>query len=78
MRQSLQPSFTANTIFGTKGADAYGIVREVGFANLSRGSLGIVSLFRPEWSLPAALVGGIYYGLAGIGQLSNPSITRWK
>ena len=39
----------------------------MGFGNLSIGLLGICSIFRPGWVLPAAIVGGLYYGLAGIG-----------
>ena len=31
------------------------------------GVLGISSLFRPGWLVPAAVVGGLYYGFAGIG-----------
>ncbi len=31
------------------------------------GALGICSIFRPGWVVPAAIVGGLYYGLAGIG-----------
>jgi hypothetical protein len=30
------------------------------------GTLGIWSLYRPGWIVPAALVGGLYYGLAGL------------
>jgi hypothetical protein len=33
------------------------------------GALGICSVFRPEWVIPAAIVGGLYYGLAGLGHL---------
>lgn len=66
IRQALQPRFTAERIFGAKNAESYAIVREVGFGNLAMGTLGICSLFRPEWILPAAMVGGLYYGLAGL------------
>ena len=33
------------------------------------GLLGICSLFRAGWIVPAALVGGLYYGLAGMGHI---------
>jgi hypothetical protein len=41
-------------------------VRELGFANVSMGCIGLVSLFEPAWVPAAALVGTLYYGLAGI------------
>jgi hypothetical protein len=68
-RQVIQPQFTAEEIFGIHDSGSFAIVREVGFANLSMGLLGICSVFRVGWTLPAALVGGLYYGLAGIGHI---------
>jgi len=64
LRQAIQPSFTAETIFGVKEIAAHAIVREVGFGNLSMGTLGIATLAIPVWISPAAIVGGLYYGLA--------------
>ena len=69
IRQVLQPRFTASEIFETDEPKAFGIVREVGFANLAMGTLGICSLYRPNWLVPAALTGGLYYGLAGLGHV---------
>lgn len=66
VRQILQPRYTAETILGIKGDDALLLVRELGFGNLSIGVVGTLSLFFPGWAMPAALVGGIFYGLAGI------------
>jgi hypothetical protein len=43
------------------------IVREVGFGNLAIGALEIWSLYRPGWIILAAIVGGLYYGLAALG-----------
>ena len=68
-RQVVQPRFTAEEIFGIHEHASFAIVREVGFANLSMGLLGICSVIRIGWILPAALVGGLYYGLAGIGHI---------
>jgi ABC-type antimicrobial peptide transport system permease subunit len=31
------------------------------------GTLGLASVLVAAWVIPAALVGGLYYGLAGIG-----------
>jgi len=70
-RQVIQPRFTAEEIFGIRDPGSYPIVREVGFANLSMGVLGICSLVRTGWIVPAALVGGLYYGLAGLGHVGQ-------
>jgi hypothetical protein len=67
--QTFRPQFTAQSIFEIKDQAALGIVREVGFGNLAIGALGLASLARPEWIVPAALVGCIFYGLAGIGHI---------
>jgi hypothetical protein len=66
LRQIIQPRYTAETILGFKGGDALFFVRELGFANVAMGSVAIVSLFAPSWVTPAAMLGAIYYGLAGI------------
>jgi len=72
VRQTTKPSFTASAIFKLDGPGAYPLVREVGFGNLSIGTLGLASLIMPAWVVPAALVGGLYYGLAGAGHVINP------
>ena len=66
LRQIFQPRYTAETILGLKGAESLFFVRELGFANVSMGCIGLVSLFAPPWVPAAALVGALYYGLAGI------------
>jgi hypothetical protein len=33
------------------------------------GLLGMCSVVRHDWIVPAAIVGGLYYGLAGIGHV---------
>jgi fatty acid desaturase len=68
-RQVVQPRFTAEEIFGIRDRASFVIVRELGFANLSMGLLGICSVFRAGWIVPAAIVGGLYYGLAGVGHI---------
>ena len=72
VRQVLQPSFTSVEIFAIYEPKAFAIVRELGFANLSMGTLGILSLWHQGWTLPAAIVGGLYYGLAGLGHVKQP------
>ena len=79
IRQVIQPQFTAEEIFGIRESGALPIVRELGFANLSMGLLGICSLARAGWIVPAAIVGGLYYGLAGAGHVSqkNRNAKEW-
>ena len=69
LRQVVQPRFTSESIFESKDPAAFAIVREVGFGNLSMGTLGLASLAKSGFLVPAALVGGLYYGLAGAGHL---------
>lgn len=69
IRQVVQPRFTAKEIFAIHDPSALPIIREIGFANLSMGTLGICSIFRPDWVIPAAIVGSLYYGSAGLGHL---------
>jgi hypothetical protein len=65
IRQTAQPGFTARDIFEIRDPGAEKIVREVGFANLAMGLLGIVSILQPGWVPAAAIASGLYYGLAG-------------
>lgn len=71
LSQVFRPQFTAEDIFGIGDPSAQGLVREIGFGNLAIGTLGILSLFYPDFLLPAAIAGGLYYGLAGIGHLAR-------
>jgi hypothetical protein len=65
-RQIAQPSFTAQKILGVTDERAFLLVRELGFANTALGIFGVASIFMPTWVIPAALVGAIFLGLAGI------------
>ena len=69
LNQVFRPHFTAEDVFGLGDPAAHGLVREIGFGNLAMGTLGILSLFVPEFLLPAAIVGGLFFGLAGLGHL---------
>jgi hypothetical protein len=69
VRQVLQPEFTAESIFDIKDPAALPIVREVGFANLAMGTLGLLTLAESDLLMPAAIVGALYYGLAGAGHV---------
>jgi len=69
IRQVSQPRFTAAEIFDLDDTKAFPMVREIGFGNLAMGTLAACTIIRPEWLVPAAIVGGLYYGLAGLGHL---------
>jgi hypothetical protein len=66
LRQMIQPKYTAKEILGIEGDDVLLVVRELGFANVSLGALGLSSLVEPKWVLGAALAGGLFYLLAGV------------
>ena len=72
LRQIFQPEFTATKIFELAEPGALAIVRELGFANVTMGALGVASLANGAWLIPAAIVGALYYGLAGAGHLIRP------
>ena len=69
MRQVANPTFTAEIIFAVKEKAAPTIVRELGFANLSIGLIGVLALLRSDWITPAAIAGALFYALAGIKHL---------
>lgn len=64
VRQAFNPAFTARDIFEIEDAQVHPIVRELGFANLALGLLGLLALI-PGWAAPAALAGGLFFALAG-------------
>jgi hypothetical protein len=74
LRQVARPQFTAEDIFEIKDKASFAIVREVGFGNLAIGALGLFSLGQSVWIIPPAIVGGLYYGLAGIGHAMRGSL----
>lgn len=65
VKQIAQPQYTAHTILGLKNIESLILVRELGFANVAIGLLGVLSLLVPSWQLAAALTGGVFYALAG-------------
>jgi hypothetical protein len=67
LRQAVHPQFTAEKIFDIKSVEPLVLVRELGFANISTGILGVCAIVNSGWIMPAAIVGGLYYGLAGVG-----------
>lgn len=71
LRQIIQPRYTAEKILGLKDTDAVLVVRELGFANTAIGAIGVASLMAPSWVLPAAILGVLFYGMAGINHLPH-------
>jgi hypothetical protein len=67
--QIANPSFTAKEIFHIRDKTAYPIVRELGFANLCFGLIGIISLFLPQWRIVSAFGSGLYYGIAALNHI---------
>jgi hypothetical protein len=66
IKQTTDPAFTAKEIFHINNPESFAIVRELGFANLCFGIVGIVSLFLPQWRVVSAFGSGLYYGIAGL------------
>jgi GTP:adenosylcobinamide-phosphate guanylyltransferase len=75
LRQIFSPAFTAETIFRIKDPDARNVVMELGFCNVSMAPLALLSLYRTNGT-PAAIVGAVFYGLAGLQHLRNTERTR--
>jgi len=78
IKQIVQPAYTAREILGLKSDESLILVRELGFANVAMGVLGVASLFMPPWQLGAALVGAVFYGLAGANHVRQPHRNRME
>lgn len=79
LSQTVRPGFTVENILGNKDAGAAQIVKELGFANLGMGMLGIVAPWIAGWSVPAAITPAIFLGLAGIVHIvkKNKNSKEW-
>jgi hypothetical protein len=66
LRQLLQPRFTVEEIFGIRSDEALPFVRELGIANFGLGGVGILSIVRADFVLPAAIAACLFYGIAGV------------
>jgi hypothetical protein len=78
LRQIIQPRYTAEQILGVKDPDAALIVRELGFANTAIGCIGVASLFFRHWEFPIALLGTIFYALAGINHVTDKHRNKFQ
>ncbi len=75
IQQTVRPAFTAREIFHIENPESFPIVRELGFANLCFGLIGIISLFKPEWRIVSAFASGLYYGVAGLQHLIRKPVS---
>jgi len=69
MVQVIKPSFTAKEIFHIESESAFPVVRELGFANICFGLIGLISLFLPQWRIVSAFGSGLYYGIAALNHI---------
>ncbi|WP_242181680.1 DUF6790 family protein [Sphingomonas sp. CARO-RG-8B-R24-01] len=65
-RQYVQPAFTSRDIMGIESPEVYGLVRELGGANIASGVLGLASIVMPNFVLPTAIGAGIFLAVAGV------------
>ncbi len=83
IQQTAKPAFTARQIFHIDNPEVLPIVRELGFANICFGLVGIVSIFKSDWRIVSAFASGIYYGIAGLQHLikkpagANETLALW-
>ena len=66
VKQASNPEFTATKLFNLKTRESYVVIRELGFANISLGMMGVLSVINDSWRLIAAITGGLYLGFAGL------------
>lgn len=66
LKQAVQPVFTASNIFEIREERAHVVVRELGFANISMGLSGILSIFYGGFRSAVWVTGLTYYALAYI------------
>ena len=71
VRQIVKPGLTSKGIFGIEGKEVWAIVRELGFANTAMGLAGIISLWKPEWRLAVAFIGGLFLLLDGAQHIQS-------
>jgi hypothetical protein len=76
LNQCPRPRYTAEGILGIPGREAFVVVRELGFANLALGTVGLASLWLRGWVTPAAVAGGAFIGLAAFQHLARSHRNR--
>lgn len=76
LKQSISPSFTAKEIFKVNEENSFSIVREIGFANIGFGFIGVLSFFLSQFRLAAATSGCLYFGLVACLHLFSKEKSR--
>ena len=72
LSQTLRPAFTAENILGdTDSAGATQIVRELGFANLGFGLVGLIAPWVEGWAQPGSIAPALFLGLAGVVHIAK-------
>jgi len=69
LRQIIQPRYTAKVILSLQHEESLVLVRELGFANLALGLVGLACWLFPAWVPAAALAGAVFYCFAGFGHV---------
>jgi hypothetical protein len=69
LRQAIRPELTAGRIFGIRSREPFVIVQELGFANISMGTLGVASIAYGALVQASAIVSGLFFGIAGVRHL---------
>ncbi len=73
LSQIFRPGYTAKTILGIDEPRVHVLAQELGFANVSTGLAGVLSIVFSIWALPVAFIGGLFLGLAGINHFLRPN-----
>lgn len=76
IKQASNPEYTASNIFKFKAKESLVVIRELGFANIALGVMGILSVINTNWRSIAAITGGIFFGLAGVQHLFKKPDSR--
>jgi hypothetical protein len=76
IKQVFNPIFTLEKIFHIHGKESQIVIKELGFANICFGLLGTISLFAEQFRLSAAIVSGLYFGLAGFNHIIKKTASK--
>jgi len=71
IKQASSPEFTAINIFRMRTREGYVVIRELGFANIALGVMGILSAIHDNWRILASVSGGLFFGLAALQHTGN-------
>jgi len=71
IKQTSDPEFTAREIFRFTSRESFVVIRELGFANIALGTMGILSVINDHWRLLTAVTTCIFFGLAALQHFSK-------